>query len=51
MAGVQGQSQGYIDFVMYFKANAKTSQNAVLEPSDKKVNGCQHYEVFHPPLE
>ena len=29
-------------------ASVKKSQNAVLEPSDKKVNGYQHYEDFHP---
>ena len=28
---------------------AKKSKNAVWEPRDKKVNGCQHYTVFQPP--
>ena len=49
MAGVQGQTQGYYCNV-FSMASAKKGQNAVLEPSDKTVNGCQHYVVLQPHL-
>ena len=44
---VAGQSQGNI--VVISTARAKPSPNAVWEPSDKKVNGCEHYAVLPPP--
>ena len=32
--------------IVFSIASAKKSRNAVWEPSDKKVNGCQHYSIM-----